>query len=96
MDINMRVGFDGMICEVQILIRSLYELKNRQAPVYEVCRSLDLIGTLSPKTRHAPLVTHAAQQQMALKLRVALGLLRFWVWGGGSRRRARRSTSSTC
>ena len=35
MDINIRLVFEDLVCEVQILVKSPYELKNLQMPIYE-------------------------------------------------------------
>ena len=63
MDLNVRFVFRGFTVEVQVLVQSLYDLKHEQTPVYEVCRSLDVVGA-SPsdaRSRRASLVQRAAR-----------------------------------
>ena len=46
MDVNITVVFRGLVCEIQMHVRSFFELKAGQHPCYEACRSLGLAGGL--------------------------------------------------
>ena len=46
MDVNITVLFEGLVCEIQMHVRSFFELKAGQHPCYEACRSLGLAGGL--------------------------------------------------
>ena len=46
MDVNVTVVFRGLVCEIQMHVRSFFELKAGQHPCYETCRSLGLAGGL--------------------------------------------------
>ena len=44
----MRVIYKGHISEVQILVNGLYQLKGDQTPLYNLARTIGLVGPLSP------------------------------------------------
>ena len=51
MDVNITVRFRGFLCEIQMHVRTFFELKDGAHPCYEACRSLGLVGSLR---REAP------------------------------------------
>ena len=73
-DINFNIEFEGMICELQLHLRTIYILKEQAHKSYEVCRELGLCGEL-------PQFAHEEDVVVPLVLRIAPGLLR-WCAGG--------------
>ena len=49
LDANVRVRYRGHIAEVQILIVGMYTLKNDQTPLYNLARTIGLVGPLQPE-----------------------------------------------
>ena len=43
----MNLELDGHICEIQLLLKDLLELKDAQTPVYVLARSLGIVGDIS-------------------------------------------------
>ena len=54
----MLIVHKGFLAEVQILVAGIYQLKGEQTPLYNLARSLGLVGPLQPQ--HALLVDSAA------------------------------------
>ena len=70
----------GFLAEVQILVAGIYTLKGEQTPLYNLARSLGLVGPLQPQ--HAVLVESAAvtdRVRPPLATRVLLVALRMMV-----------------
>ena len=55
---NLLIVYKGFLAEVQILVAGIYQLKGEQTPLYNLARSLGLVGPLQPQ--HALLVDSAA------------------------------------
>ena len=74
MDVNVTVVFRGLVCEIQMHVRSFFELKAGQHPCYEACRSLGLAGGLRqdapPPTRIPQPIVSAMQSSLRSRLRI--------------------------
>ena len=72
-DLNVNIRFQKHICEIQIIHAELLKLKTNQAPVYNLVRSLGLVGPLpeatAPETRRRP----------PKRTRAALAVLRIFM-----------------
>ena len=49
LDANLRILFKGHVAEVQILVESFAELKSDQTPLYNLARTIGLVGPLQPE-----------------------------------------------
>ena len=78
-DINISVEFEGHVCEIQIQLAALLEIKHDQTPAYELIRSLDLEDDVEDGTTMVDLAAACSAG-----MRVALGALRFFVASFGS------------
>ena len=73
-DINMSVKFRGHVCEIQIQLAVILEVKHDGTEAYELVRSLELEDELEEGPTLADLAGACSQAT-----RVALGALRFFV-----------------
>jgi len=73
-DINMSVKFRGHVCEIQIQLAAILEVKHDGHKAYELVRSLELEDELEASTTLADLAGSCSPAT-----RVALGVLRFFV-----------------
>ena len=75
-DLNVNVRFQGHVCEVQIIHADLLKLKEEQTPVYNLVRSLGLVG---PLPAGAPEKDKKPAPRLPFRVRLALGALRWFM-----------------
>ena len=49
LDANCLIRYKGFLSEVQIIVSGIYSLKGEQTPLYNLARSLGLVGPLQPE-----------------------------------------------
>ena len=78
-DINMSLKFEGHVCEIQIQLAAILEVKHDGHAAYELVRSLELEDELEEGPTLADLAGACSPTA-----RVGLGALRFFVAGMAS------------
>ena len=65
LDGNVRIRFKGHVAEVQILVDAFYQLKNDQTPLYNLTRTIGLVGPVDP---NLALLQGSSSKSQSLKL----------------------------